>query len=293
MKITKIRKRKNIRKSKKSINNQQGGMTFLNGIYAFFCNNYETPNLSKKFDANENAPKLSEITKELSFKGWSYKVFAPSTFGRKQQGDKLNLVVDSSISNDIIRFFDKIENVDDALQREDSYKTFFWNASKFLAKSPLYALELALNLAGASLKLGEAIFFTVMSLFYIDKERWSHVLDASVDLSRSESSLERSFDQRMSRNRLETVKNNIPTIIRLPPDLNKPTINASGKNLISNTFGAQIDADSLQTFATTILEMMSVNKNNIKSVAGYSIDTCYIIEINSFGKNTFLKKIHI
>ncbi len=282
MKITKIRKHKNIRKSKKSINNQHGGMTFLNGIYAFFCN--DSFNLSKKFNNNENAPKLSEITKELSFRGWSYKIFAPSTFGRKPQGDKLNLVVDSSISNDIIRVFDKIENLDDALQRKHSHKTLFWNASKYLAKTPLYALEAALNIAGSTLKIGQAILLVVFS-FHMPN--WEGIFEKSVDFSRSESSLERSTADRYMRNNKERMENIIPTIIRLPPGF-KPEFNPSG-SLISNTFGAQIDHNSLQTFATAIFQHFSTN--NIKTVAGYPVNTCYIIEINSFEKNKFLMRI--
>jgi hypothetical protein len=70
-------------------NEQEGGLTFLTGYYAFFCN-------SKHFEYinNGNAPNTSDIISRLAFKGYSYKLYTARTVGRlgRAQGTKLNLV---------------------------------------------------------------------------------------------------------------------------------------------------------------------------------------------------------
>jgi len=285
MKITKTRNRKiiNVRKSKKQMK-QHGGMTFLNGIYAFFC----PTDIYLNYVKNGEAPSLSELEKILSFRAWSYKIYAPSTFGRKMQGDKLNLVVDKSLGYEITRFFDKIDNVDEQFEQQTdiSFQQITWNVSKFLGKLPYQAIRAALRISEFSVRV---ILFTVVNIInFVAQYKALEKPDvfSSVLPGKSEEEKESQIQQRHLRNRLEEVEQNeitkIPAIIHFPDSINKPTIESSNDE--SSSFGVKYNAGE---FVGSMFQLFK--DYQIKDPKeGKEINKCYIIKINSTGKNKFL-----
>jgi hypothetical protein len=288
MKITKTRNRKiiNLRKSKKQMK-QTGGFTFLSGIYAFFC----PMEVGLNYVKNGEAPRSSELDKILSFRAWSYKIFAPSTFGRKIQGDKLNLVVDTSLGHEITRFFDKIANVDEHFkqQKDNSFQEFTWNISKFLGKLPFNSIKAALRISEFSTRV---ILFTVINIInFVAQYKALKQIDVfnSIVPGKSEEEKEHQIQQRHLRNRLEESEQNekIPIIINFTDSIKKPTIEPSNDALSS--FGVNYNAEE---FVAKMFQLFkNYNINDPKD--GKEIRVCYIIEINSLGKNKFLDHFSI
>ena len=96
-------------------NEQEGGFTLTTGYYAFFCNSKYFPNYKKNDIMDE---KLSDITTKLSYKGYSFKLFTERSikvFGKvfgKTQGNKLNLVISTSLNASIKRYLDEVDGID-------------------------------------------------------------------------------------------------------------------------------------------------------------------------------------
>jgi hypothetical protein len=86
-------------------NEQEGGLTFLTGYYAIFCNS----NNLKYIKSGDKAPTWSEIRTSLSHKGYSFKLFTARTVGKlgKAQGTKFNLITPTFFDSKTPNFIDE------------------------------------------------------------------------------------------------------------------------------------------------------------------------------------------
>jgi hypothetical protein len=252
----------------KNINDQQGGLTFLDGEYTFFTSNELLKNLQIKFIANGDAPSVKDINEKLDAGG----------FRIKKGSKNLEFIMDLGTFDNLGKLSSKVGNL------------FKHYGKKSLATAgigaamPFFLLAMIVANVGTKHDLDEE----TKRPSETDKEheqRLKRIYDAQLD-TKVEKGIEKIFKSYGSyiKNENEKYKEQVKTYSEEKiNELKKENMHGKIPNIIE--LGSEYDgSDELNQVILNIIKNLGSKENT------YVINTALVIQINSARKNKFISK---